>query len=51
MSMNTSTVPEPGTFILFGSGLLGSGVLKYSAGAFGRRLFRRGRRSGTTNTN
>ncbi len=45
MSMNTSTVPEPGTFIL-----LGSGVLKYSAGAFGRRLFRRGRRSCTTNT-
>ncbi|PYX68026.1 MAG: hypothetical protein DMG78_26360 [Acidobacteria bacterium] len=50
MSMSTTTVPEPGTFILFGSGLLGSGVLKYSAGAFGRRLLRRGRRNCTTKT-
>jgi hypothetical protein len=49
MSMSKSTVPEPGTFILFGSGLLGSGVLRYSAGSFRRRLLRRGRRSCTTN--
>ena len=37
----TSVVPEPGTFILLASGLFGSGVLKFSAGSFRRRLLKR----------
>jgi hypothetical protein len=37
MSAGTSPVPEPNTFILLGSGLIGSGFLRFSAG----RLFRR----------
>ena len=38
LSASTTTVPEPGTFILLGSGLLGSGMLKYYPGALRRRL-------------
>ena len=36
-----STVPEPGTFVLLGSGLFGSGALKLSAGRLRRRFFKR----------
>jgi hypothetical protein len=38
LSASKTTVPEPGTFILLGSGLLGSGMLKYYPGALRRRL-------------
>ena len=41
LSTGSTAVPEPGTFVLLGSGLLGSGVLRYSAGSFGRRLLKR----------
>jgi hypothetical protein len=34
LSIRSGSVPEPGTFLLLGSGLIGSGAL-------GRRLFRR----------
>jgi PEP-CTERM motif-containing protein len=41
LSASKTTVPEPGTFILLGSGLLGSGILKYYPGALRRRLLNR----------
>jgi len=41
LSERTSSVPEPGTFILLASGLFGSGALKVSAGSLRRRLLRR----------
>ena len=41
LSERTSTVPEPGTFLLLGSGLLGSGALNFSSGSLRRLLFRR----------
>ena len=40
MSEGTTSVPEPGTFILLGSGLFGSGALKLSAGSLRRRLLK-----------
>jgi len=40
LSERTSSVPEPGTLILLGSGLLGSGAWKLSAGSL-RRLLKR----------
>jgi PEP-CTERM motif len=43
LSASKTTVPEPGTFILLGSGLLGSGVLKYYPAALRRRLLNRRR--------
>jgi len=43
LSASKTTVPEPGTFILLGSGLLGSGMLKYYPAALRRRLLNRGR--------
>lgn len=36
-----TAVPEPGTFLLLGSGLFGSGALSLSAGSLRRRLFHR----------
>ena len=41
LSERTSSVPEPGTFILLASGLFGSGTLKLSAGSLRRRLLKR----------
>jgi len=41
LSVGSTAVPEPGTFVLIGSGLLGSGVLRFSAGSLGRRLLKR----------
>jgi len=41
LSASKNTVPEPGTFILRGSGLLGSGMLKYYPAALRRRLLNR----------
>jgi hypothetical protein len=38
LSASKTTVPEQGTFILLGSGLLGSGMLRYYPGALRRRL-------------
>ena len=40
LSERTGSVPEPGTFLLLGSGLFGSGALKLSAGSLRRRLLR-----------
>ena len=37
---STSSIPEPGTFLLLGSGLFGSGALKLSAGSLRRRLLK-----------
>jgi hypothetical protein len=41
LSVGGTSVPEPGTFVLLGSGLLGSGALRLSAGSLGRRLLKR----------
>jgi len=41
LSIGNTAIPEPGTFLLLGSGLLGSGTLRLSASSLGRRLFRR----------
>ena len=40
LSERTSSIPEPGTFLLLGSGLFGSGALKLSAGSLRRRVLR-----------
>ncbi len=41
LQMRGTTVPEPGTLALLGSGLIGLGTLRFSAGSWGRRLLRR----------
>jgi hypothetical protein len=41
LSLGGATVPEPGTFVLLGSGLLGTGAWRLAAGSWGRRLLRR----------
>jgi len=41
LSESGTPVPEPGTFIMLGSGLIGSGALRLAATPLGRRLLKR----------
>ena len=41
LSIGTTSVPEPGTFVLFGTGLVGTGAWRLAAGSVGRRLLKR----------
>jgi hypothetical protein len=41
LSESGTPIPEPGTFILLGSGLISSGALRLSATPFARRLLKR----------
>src|SRR5467141_3327514 len=41
LSIGKTSIPEPGTFILLGSGLVGSGAWRLAARSVGRRLLER----------
>jgi hypothetical protein len=41
LSIGKTSIPEPGTFILLGSGLVGSGAWRLAARSVGRRLVER----------
>jgi len=41
LSIGKTSIPEPGTFVLLGSGLVGSGAWRLAARSLGRRLLKR----------
>ena len=41
LSIGKTSIPEPGTFLLLGSGLVGSGAWRLAARSVGRRLLKR----------
>jgi hypothetical protein len=41
LSIGKTSIPEPGTFVLLGSGLVGSGAWRLAARSAGRRLLKR----------
>jgi PEP-CTERM motif len=41
LSIGKTSIPEPGTFVLLGSGLIGSGAWRLAARSVGRRLLKR----------
>jgi hypothetical protein len=41
LSIGKTSIPEPGTFLLLGSGLFGSGAWRLAARSVGRRLLKR----------
>ncbi len=41
ITLSVTTVPEPGTFAMLGSGLLGFGAVSLSVGSWGRRMLKR----------
>jgi hypothetical protein len=41
LSIGKTSIPEPGTFVLLGSGLVGSGAWRLAARSVGRRLLKR----------
>jgi len=41
LSIGKTSIPEPGTFVLLGSGLVGSGTWRLAARSLGRRFLKR----------